>query len=91
MAHTLRGKAHLLTRVRRMKGQVEALHRALEENHECTDILQQIAAVRGAANGLMADVLEEHLREHLCPKSGSVQQRERGLTEVARIVKRYLK
>jgi DNA-binding FrmR family transcriptional regulator len=53
--------------------------------------LQQIAAVRGAANGLMSDVLEEHLREHLGPQSGSVAQRERDLVEVGRIVRRYLR
>jgi FrmR/RcnR family transcriptional regulator, repressor of frmRAB operon len=54
-------------------------------------VLQQIAAVRGAANGLMSDVLEEHLREHLGPQSGSVTQRERDLVEVGQIVRRYLR
>jgi len=53
--------------------------------------LQQIAAVRGAANGLMSDVLEEHLREHLGPQAGSVTQRERDLVEVGQIVRRYLR
>ena len=91
MPHTLRDKKQLLVRVRRMKGQVDALERALQEGKECTDVLQQIAALRGAANGLMGDVFEEHLREHLGPESGSVQQRERDLQEVARIVKRYLR
>ena len=91
MTHTLRDKNRLLVRVRRMKGQVEALERALEEDRGCTHVLQQIAAVRGAANGLMSDVFEEHLREHLGPKSGSVAQRERHLKEVADVIKRYLR
>ncbi len=91
MAHTLRNKDRLLARVRRMRGQVEALERALAGDKECTDVLQQIAAVRGASNGLMSDVLEEHLREHLGPQSGSVAQRERDLQEVGQIVRRYLK
>ena len=91
MAHTLRDKDRLLTRVRRMKGQAAALERALQSGEDCTQILQQIAAVRGAANGLMSDVLEEHLREHLGPASGTVAQRERGLQDVARIVRRYLR
>jgi DNA-binding FrmR family transcriptional regulator len=91
MAHTLRDKDRLISRVRRMKGQVAALERALEADEECTRVLQQAAAVRGAANGLMSDVLEEHLREHLGPTSGTVTERERGLQDVARIVRRYLR
>jgi DNA-binding FrmR family transcriptional regulator len=91
MPHLLRNKARLLARVRRMRGQTEALERALNEDQECTAVLQQIAAVRGAANGLMSDELEEHLREHLGPQSGSVTQRERDLVEVGQIVRRYLR
>lgn len=91
MPHTLRDTDRLLARVRRIKGQVEALERALGDNQECVPILQQIAAVRGAASGLMSDILEEHLREHLGPKSGSVQERERELVNVAGIFRRYLR
>lgn len=91
MAHLLRNKSRLLARVRRMRGQAEALERALSDDQECTAVLQQIAAVRGAANGLMSDVLEEHLREHLGPQSGSVAQRERDLVEIGQIVRRYLR
>jgi DNA-binding FrmR family transcriptional regulator len=58
-------QAKLLARVRRLKGQVEAVERALAEERECAQILQQLAAVRGAANGLMTAVLEGHVREHL--------------------------
>jgi DNA-binding FrmR family transcriptional regulator len=65
MAHTIREQARLLARVRRLKGQVEAVERALANEHECAEVLQQLAAIRGAANGLMAAVLEEHAREHL--------------------------
>ena len=91
MAHTLRDKDRLLARVRRMKGQVEALERALQQDRDCVHVLQQTAAVRGAASGFMSDVFEEHLREHLGPKSGSVAERERHLKDVAEIIKRYLR
>ncbi len=91
MAHTRRDNARLLARVRRMQGQVEALERLLRDQRECNDVLQQIAAVRGAATGLMADVLEEHLQEHLSNASGTAQQRAQDLRELAHIVKRYLK
>jgi len=91
MAHARRDNARLLARVRRMQGQVEALARLLREQRDCNDVLQQIAAVRGAATSLMADVLEEHLKEHLGARSSSGEQRARDLSELAHIVKRYLK
>lgn len=91
MAHARRDNARLLARVRRMQGQVEALARLLHEQRDCNDVLQQIAAVRGAATGLMADVLEEHLKEHLSAQGNSPEQRARDLSELAHIVKRYLK
>ena len=68
MAHTQRDKKPLLARVRRIKGQAAAIERALEEGEDCLAVLQQIAAIRGAVKGLMAEVLEGHLREHLPAK-----------------------
>jgi FrmR/RcnR family transcriptional regulator, repressor of frmRAB operon len=91
MAHLQRDNQRLLARVRRMQGQVEALERLLRSERQCADVLQQLAAVRGAATSLMADVLEEHLQEQLGGTSGSSQQRARDLKEIAHIVKRYLK
>jgi len=65
MPHTIRKKRQLLIRVRRIAGQTRALESALEQESECASILQQIAAIRGAVNGLMGEVLEGHIREHL--------------------------
>ena len=62
MSHTIRDKKALLTRVRRIAGQAAALEKALEQESECAAILQQIAAIRGAVNGLMGQVLEHHIR-----------------------------
>ncbi|NNC25061.1 metal/formaldehyde-sensitive transcriptional repressor, partial [Salinisphaera sp. USBA-960] len=58
MPHSPAEKKRVLTRVRRIKGQTEALERALEAGSECAAVLQQIAAIRGAVNGLMSEVLE---------------------------------
>ncbi len=63
MPHSPEEKKRVLARVRRVRGQIDALERALEEGVECGPFLQQIAAVRGGINGLMAGVLESHLRE----------------------------
>lgn len=91
MSHTIRDQAKLLTRVRRIRGQVDALERALLEQSECSAILQQIAAVRGAVNGLMAEVLEGHLRVHVAAEGLSKQERQHDLNDVLGILRSYLK
>ncbi len=65
MTHTVRQKQKLLARVRRMKGQVEAIERALEKEAGCEQVMHLIAGVRGAMAGLMAEVVEDHVRTHL--------------------------
>ena len=63
MPHSPEEKKRAVARLRRIRGQAEALERAVEAGTDCSTLLQQIAALRGAANGLMAEVLEGHLRE----------------------------
>ncbi|EDT06334.1 metal/formaldehyde-sensitive transcriptional repressor [Burkholderia ambifaria] len=65
MSHTIKEKQKLLNRVRRIKGQVEAIERALEDERGCNEILRLITSGRGAMNGLLAVVLEDHIRSHL--------------------------
>ncbi|MDP4837129.1 MAG: metal/formaldehyde-sensitive transcriptional repressor [Burkholderiales bacterium] len=91
MAHTIKGKAKLLTRVRRIRGQSDALEKALDSEADCAAILQQIAAIRGAVNGLMSEVLEHHLRNHLGSEATDAAQRGRDLEEVVSVLKSYLK
>ena len=91
MPHTVRDQKKLLIRVRRIKGQTEALEQALEQETECAAILQQIAAIRGAVNGLMAEVLEGHIREHLGPEAVSPKVRREDLEQVVDLLRSYLK
>jgi DNA-binding FrmR family transcriptional regulator len=65
MTHTVTEKKKLLARVRRIKGQVEAIERALEGEVGCEPVLHLIAGARGAMAGLMAEVVEDHVRTHL--------------------------
>lgn len=65
MTHTVREKQKLLTRARRMRGQVEAIERALESEASCEQVLHLVAGVRGAMAGFMAEVVEDHVRSHL--------------------------
>jgi DNA-binding FrmR family transcriptional regulator len=65
MSHTIREKQKLLARVRRIRGQIDGIERALDEETGCDRILHLIAGARGAMAGLMAEVIEDHVREHL--------------------------
>jgi DNA-binding FrmR family transcriptional regulator len=92
MAHTTKNKGRLLDRVRRIRGQVEAIERALDADQECSSVLQLMAACRGALNGLMAEVLEGHVRFHvLDPKSGKNSSQAEAAEELIDVVRRYLK
>ncbi|MBU2985636.1 metal/formaldehyde-sensitive transcriptional repressor [Saccharophagus degradans] len=89
MSHTIKNKKSLITRIRRIKGQASALEKLLETEPECNKVLQQISAIRGATNGLMLEVLDDHLREHLL--TSDVEQKHDDLNEVIKILRTYLK
>jgi DNA-binding FrmR family transcriptional regulator len=65
MTHTVDDKKKLVARVRRIRGQVEAIERALENEAGCDKVLQLLASTRAAMSGLMAEVVEDHVRTHL--------------------------
>lgn len=92
MAHTTRDKEKLLIRVRRIRGQVEAVERTLDEERECAEVLQLVAACRGALNGLMAELIEGHIRFHvLSPNGRKSASRDEAAKELIAVVRRYLK
>ncbi|MEQ7417726.1 metal/formaldehyde-sensitive transcriptional repressor [Xanthomonas campestris pv. campestris] len=90
MAHLHQDKSRLLARVRKIRGQVEALEKALAQDVECTALLTQVAAFRGAAQGLMVELLTEHLQHHVAAPDAR-GTREQAVDEVAAILKTYLK
>jgi FrmR/RcnR family transcriptional regulator, repressor of frmRAB operon len=91
MSHTIVQKAKLINRVRRIQGQVEAVIRALESEAECGEVLQRIAAARGAMDGLMSEVLEGHIRQHVLAPTRKPLERERFAGELIDVVRAYLK
>jgi DNA-binding FrmR family transcriptional regulator len=92
MAHTVREKQKLLNRVRRIRGQLEAVERALEAERDCAAVLQLITAARGAINGLMAEVIEDHIRLHVVdPSRAADPEKFRGARELIDVVRAYLK
>ena len=90
MSHTSRQKVKLIARVRRIKGQLEGIERALEADAACIEVLRQIASVRGAVGGLKAEVIEDHLREHVVDAE-SEQERRQGGEELVEIIRAYMK
>ncbi|BCA39520.1 metal/formaldehyde-sensitive transcriptional repressor [Kluyvera ascorbata] len=91
MPHSLEDKKRVLSRVRRIKGQVEALERALESGDSCLTILQQIASIRGASNGLMGEMVEMHLKDELVSGETTPDQRAVRMAEVGLLLRSYLK
>jgi len=89
MSHTIQARKPLLARVRRIRGQAEALERALLGEPECAALLQQIAALRGAVDGLLGEVLEGHVREHLGDPDVSAAQRQQDLEVVLAALRSY--
>lgn len=90
MSHTSREKTKLIARVRRIKGQIEGIERALETGAACAEVLRQIASVRGAVGGLTAEVMEDHLREHVLAVSTDEARRQGG-EEMIEVIRTYMK
>jgi DNA-binding FrmR family transcriptional regulator len=90
-SRSLRDQRGLVNRVRRLRGQVDAIERALAGEASCSDLLQRITAARGAINGLMAEVLEEHVRQYLSPADSDADPlKANAAEELIEIIHSYL-
>jgi len=88
MSHIPREKLELVSRTKKVIGQVESVLRGLEEDAHCADVLQRLAAARGAINSLMGELMENHIRNHMPRKTKSSAEAAEDLVE---IVRTYLK
>jgi DNA-binding FrmR family transcriptional regulator len=91
MAHIIQNKKKLLSRISRIRGQINGIERALNEERECGEVLLTLAACRGAMNALMAEILEGHVRLHLLQADAPKQSRAAAGEELIEVIKRYLK
>lgn len=91
MGHLLHDNAALVARVRRIAGQVNAVERALRGEAPCAEVLHLVAAVRGAVNGLMDEVIAEHLEAHVAHPELSDSERAAGAEELLAVIRRYAK
>ena len=90
MTHTVQHQAKLLARVRRLKGQMEAIERAIEAEAPCGEVLNLVASVRGAVSGLTAELIEDHVREHVLEEADAAA-RAQGGAELIKVVRTYLR
>jgi FrmR/RcnR family transcriptional regulator, repressor of frmRAB operon len=89
MTHTIRETQKLLARVRRLRGHIEAIERALEGEAGCEQVMHLIAGARGAMAGLMAEVVEDHVRTHLVDPAGTMNTD--AVEQLLEVVRTYLK
>jgi FrmR/RcnR family transcriptional regulator, repressor of rcnA expression len=85
-----RERVKLINRAKRIRGQMESVERSLTEARECTNVLMLLAAVRGGIDGLMAEVLEDHIRLHLIGPKAKALTPELG-EELIDLVRAYMK
>jgi len=90
MSHTQDNKIKLISRIRRIKGQLEAVERALDQSVACGEILRQLASARSALNGLTAQIMEDHLQQHVIDAPTDHDCRV-GATELIDVIRTYLK
>ena len=90
MSHTIKGKAKILARVNRIKGQLDAFSKAIESEQDCYQIMQLLASCRGALNGLMVEVVEGHVREHIVEAENKKLAAESG-DDLIEIMRSFLK
>lgn len=89
MAHTSSDKKKLIDRVKRIRGQIDAIEKALAEEKDCSIILHHLAGCRGAMNGLMSEVVEGHIRLHIL--KGDPQEQAKAAEDLIELLKSYLK
>ncbi len=91
MGHITANKESLIKRVKRIAGQIQAVERALESDLDCAKTLHLVAATRGAINGLMEEIIEEHARAHVADPALTEAQRNQGVEELLEAIRRYSK
>jgi DNA-binding FrmR family transcriptional regulator len=92
VAHTTAEKKKLLARVNRLQGQLQSIRTAIEEERECADVLQQIAACRGAINSLLVEIIDGEIRFHVLSRNSKIDSREaRAAESLVAILHRYIK
>lgn len=89
MSHITNSKRQILARVRRLAGQIAAIERAVQADAECSETLHLVAGVRGALNGLMSELIDDHLMNHVAAPGLSHRQRAEAAQELQTLLRRH--
>jgi DNA-binding FrmR family transcriptional regulator len=88
MSHTSREKLDLVNRTKKVIGQLESVLKGLNDDEQCSEVLRRLAAARGAINSLMAELMEDHIVNHMPKNSKSAEE---AAEDIVQIVRTYLK
>jgi DNA-binding FrmR family transcriptional regulator len=91
MTHLEKEKQKLVARIRRIRGQVDAIERSLSTGDDCAAVLMLLANIRGGVNSLMAEVLEDHIRNHMMGSEKSAAPSVELAEDLIDLVRAYLK
>jgi len=92
VAHVIEEKQKLLNRVRRLRGQIDALERAIDGDDACEEVMRLLAAARGAINGIMAEVVEDHILMHMLKRDGKPTRTQKtSLKELLDVLRTYIR
>jgi len=92
MPHVVLEKQKLLNRIRRLRGQIDAIERALEAENSCTEVMRLLTAARGALNGMMAEVVEDHIQIHMIAASRKPARQEvEAANELVEVLRSYIR
>lgn len=84
-------KQKLVSRIKRLAGQIDAVQRSVTDGDECADVLMLLAAIRGGVNSLMAEILEDHIRLHITHPNRAIDSPEELTEDLIGLVRAYLK
>lgn len=92
MSHLFEDRKKIISRIKRIKGQLEAVEKSLNDGKECFEVLQTLSACRGGLNGLMGELVEGHVKEHIMhdpvhPKTAQ----DKSALELVKLLKTYWK
>ena len=92
MAHLHEDNKKIKSRIKRIKGQLEAVERSLDEDSDCFKVLQTLAACRGAMNGLLGEIVESHIKEHIMTDASNPKSsQDKDAIELIQLLKTYWK
>jgi len=92
LAHVIAEKQKLLNRVRRLRGQIDALDRAVEAEEGCSEVMRLLTTARGAINAIMAEVVEDHIVLHMIdPERKPTRAEQQAADELLDVLRTYIR